>query len=170
LTTAFVERRADSNEGRDVMEHTETSRARIETQLHEWGGELQKLKAKVDKEIAEAKKEYYEHLEELRDDIESQLRKWGPEGEGLKELRAKIEAELKVWGPQIHSLQVAADKTEAEAKRLIEDLKAKKKALKLRLGEVKQAGDSAWEDVKTGAGKAWEELRPAIQTAIARFK
>ena len=134
------------------------------------GGELQKLKAKVDKEIAEAKKEYYEHLEELRDDIESHVRKWGPEGEGLKELRAKIEAELKAWGPQIHSLEVAADKAVAEAKRLIEDLKAKKKALKERLAEVKQTGDSAWEDVKTGTGKAWEELRPAMQSAIARFK
>jgi chromosome segregation ATPase len=148
----------------------ESTRARIEAQLHEWGGELQKLKAKVDKEIAEAKKEYYEHLEELRDDIESQVRKWGPEGEGVKELRAKIEAELKAWGPQIKSLQAAADKAEGEAKRLIEELKAKRKVLKARLGEVKQAGDSAWEDVKTGAGKAWEELRPAIQSAIARFK
>jgi SMC interacting uncharacterized protein involved in chromosome segregation len=152
------------------MGYGESTRARIETQLHEWGGELQKLKAKVDKEIAEAKREYYEHLEELRDDIEAQVQKWGPESEGVKELRAKIEAELKTWGPQIHSLQVAANKAEAEAKRLIEELKAKRKALKARLGEVKQAGDSAWKDVKTGTGKAWEELRPAIQSAIARFK
>jgi DNA repair exonuclease SbcCD ATPase subunit len=152
------------------MEPGDAGRARMETQLHEWGAELQKLKAKVDKDISEAKKKYYEHLEELRDDIESQVRKWGPEGEGLKELRARIEAELKAWGPQIHSLQVAADKAEAEAKRLIEDLKAKKKALKGRFGEVKQAGDRAWEDVKTGTGKAWEDLRPAIQSAIGRFK
>jgi DNA repair exonuclease SbcCD ATPase subunit len=170
LTRAFEERRADSTERRDMVGHGESSRSRVETQLEEWGAELQKLKAKVDKDIAEAKKEYYEHLEELRDDIESQVRKWGPEGEGLKELRAKIEAELKAWGPQIHSLHVAADKAETEAKRLIEDLKGKRKALKARLGEVKQAGDKAWEDVKTGTGKAWEELRPAIQSAIARFK
>ena len=152
------------------MGHGESTRMRVETQLHEWAGELQKLKAKVDKEIAESKNEYYKHLETLRDDIESQVRKWGPEGEGVKELRAKIEAELKAWGPQIRSLQVAADKAEAEAKRLIQDLKAKEKSLKARFGEVKQAGGSAWEDVKTGAGKAWEELRPAIQSAIARFK
>ena len=152
------------------MEHAEETRARIEMQLHEWGAELEKLKAKVDKGIAEAKKEYYEHLEDLRDDIESHVRKWGPEGEGLKELRAKIEAELKAWGPQIHSLQVAADKAETEAKRLIEGLKAKKKEVKARLTEVKQAGDSAWADVKTGTGKAWDELRPAIQSAITRFK
>jgi chromosome segregation ATPase len=152
------------------VEHGEAGRARIETQLHEWGVDLEKLKLKVDKEIAEAKKEYYEHLEELRDDIESHVQKWGPEGEGLKDLRAKIEAELKAWSPQIHSLQVSAEKAEAEAKRLIDDLKAKKRAVKARLGELKQAGDSAWADVKTGTGKAWEELRPAIQSAIARFK
>ena len=77
---------------------------------------------------------------------------------------------MKTWGPQIHSLHVAADKAEAEAKRLIEELKAKRKALKERLAEVKQAGDSAWEDVKTGTGKACEELGPAIQNAISRFK
>jgi len=118
------------------MGHGESTRIRVETQLYEWAGELQKLKAKVDKEIAEAKNEYYKHLEALRDDIESQVRKWGPEGEGVKELRAKIEAELKAWGPQIRSLQVAADKAEAEAKRLVQDLKAKKTSLEARLGEV----------------------------------
>lgn len=37
------------------MEHGEAGRARIETQLHEWGVDLEKLKLKVDKEIAEAK-------------------------------------------------------------------------------------------------------------------
>ena len=147
------------------MEHGEVSRAKIETQLHEWGIDLEKLKLKVDKEIAD-----YEHLEELRDEIEAHVRRWGPEGEGLKELRAKIEAELTAWSPQIHSLQVAADKAEAEAKRLIKGLKAKKQAFEARLGEVKQASDSAWGDVRAGAGKAWEELRPAIQSAIARFK
>jgi uncharacterized protein YoxC len=153
-----------------MLDEVESTRSRIEAQLHAWGGELQKLKAKADKEIAEAKKEYFEHLEELRDDIESQVRKWGPDGEGLKDLRAKIETELQGWKPQIHSLQVAAEKAETDAKRLIEDVKAKKKALKERLAGVKHAGDSAWEDVKAGTLKAWEELRPAIQSAIARFK
>jgi hypothetical protein len=43
------------------MEQGEVSRVRIETQLHEWGADLEKLTLKVDKEIAEAKKEYCEH-------------------------------------------------------------------------------------------------------------
>lgn len=152
------------------MAQIEAIRSLIETQLHEWEGELQKLKAKADKAIAEATKEYYERLEEVRDDIESQIQKWGAEGKGVKELRAKIETELKAWGPQIHSLQIAAEKAEGEAKRMIEDVKSKRKLLMARLGEVKQAGESAWEDLGTGANKAWEELRPAIQSAIARFK
>ncbi len=136
------------------MAHADTARSRIEAQLEDWGAELQKFKAKVDREIADAKKQYYERLEKLREDIETQVRTWGPEGDGVKELRAKIEAELKAWGPQIRALQVAA----------------KKNALTARLGEVKEASDKAWKDVKTGAGKAWDELRPAIQSAITRFK
>jgi glycine reductase len=35
----------------------------IETQLQAWRAELDRLKARVDRQIAEAKKEYYEHIE-----------------------------------------------------------------------------------------------------------
>jgi hypothetical protein len=80
--------------------------------------------------------------------------------------------------PLLGCLPVGADtpiaalgrRPEGDAKRVIEGLKAKKKAGEARLGEAKQVVDKAREDVKTGTGKAWEELRPAIQSAIARFK
>ena len=35
----------------------------IETQLSAWGAELDRLKAKVERNIAEVKLEYYEHIE-----------------------------------------------------------------------------------------------------------
>ena len=153
----------------NLLEHAEATPSRIETQLGQWGSELQELKAKVDKEIAGARTEYFERLQELRDDIESQVRKWGPDGEGLKELQAEVEAELQAWGSQIQSVQLAADKAETE-RRLIEDLETEKKAFEGRLSDVKQASDSAWEDVKAGTAQAWDELRTAIQRAIARFE
>jgi hypothetical protein len=34
----------------------------IETQLHTWAAGLDRLKAKVEKQLAEAKAEYYEHI------------------------------------------------------------------------------------------------------------
>lgn len=141
----------------------------IETQLRTFGAELDRLKAKVEKQIAEAKKGYYEHIEELRDDIEAQLKKWGQEVEAF-ELRGRIEAELGALRPEIEALKSKAGKAEAEARKLIEELKARRKALKEKLSELRHASGGAWEDVKTGATKAWDELRPALQNAISKFK
>jgi hypothetical protein len=41
--------------------------AKIEAQLPEWAAELENLKARADKTVAEARKEYYEHVDELRE-------------------------------------------------------------------------------------------------------
>ncbi len=43
--------------------------AKIEAQLREWTAELESLKAKADKAVAEARKGYYEHVDELREEI-----------------------------------------------------------------------------------------------------
>lgn len=152
----------------------------IETQLHAWAAELDRLKAKVEKQLAEAKEEYYEHIEELRHDIEAQLKKWGKESESfeprpgaqevVQELRRNIQAELTALEPEIEALKSKAGRAEAEAKRLINELKARRKVLKETLSELKHASGGAWEDVKTGATRAWDELRPALRSAISKFK
>ena len=164
------------------MDDRQPTPGMIETQLQTWGAELDRLKARVDRQIAEAKKDYYEHIEELRDDMESALRKWGAELENardraetegqkaLGQLRSKIEAELAEWRPEIEGLMARANRAQSEAERLIDDLKARHRALKARLGELRQASGGAWGDVKTGVGKAWDELKPALQNAIAKFK
>ena len=133
------------------MEIKDTAREKVEAQLSAWGAEIDKLRAKVDQEIAGAKKEYYEQIEKLRGEIEEQVKKWGPEIT-LQDLRARIEAELRAWAPEI------------------ETLKTKRKELTARVQKLKHASGSAREDVKGGMGKAWEELKPALQSAIAKFK
>lgn len=150
------------------MESRETP-GMIETQLRAWGAELDRLKAKVERQIAESKKDYYEAIEELGEDIEATLKKWGKEGE-FTELRRKIEAELEAWAPEIEALKGKAGRAEADAKEVIDELKARRRALKEKLSELKHASGGAWEDVKTGALKAWDELRPALQSAISKFK
>jgi chromosome segregation ATPase len=152
----------------------------IETQLRAWGAELDRLKAKVEKQLAETKAEYYEHIEELRDDIEAQLKKWGKEVESfeprpsaqevVQELRRNIQAELSALEPEIEALKTTAGKAEADAKKLISELKARRKVLKEKLSELKHASGGAWEDVKTGATRAWDEFRPALRNAISKFK
>src|SRR5262245_25338757 len=152
----------------------------IETQLSAWGAEVDRLKAKVERRMAEVKIEYYEQIEELQDDIEAQLKRWGKEIESfepgtsahavVRDLRDKIETALAALEPQIEALKSTAGKAEADAKKLISELKARRKALKEKLSEFKHASGGAWEDVKTGATKAWDELRPALQSAISKFK
>jgi len=151
------------------MEIKDTAREKVEAQLSAWGAEIDKLRAKVDQEIAGAKKEYYEQIEKLRGEIEEQVKKWGPEIT-LQDLRARIEAELRAWAPEIETLKAKAGRAEVEAKRMIEELKAKRKELTARVQKLKHASGSAWEDVKGGMGKAWEDLKPALQSAIAKFK
>ena len=162
------------------MEEKGAPSGMIETQLRAWAAELDRLKAKVEKQLAETKTEYYEHIEELRDDIEAQLKKWGKEIESfeprpsmrevVQELRRNIQAELTALEPEIEVLKTKAGDAEAEARKLINELKARRKVLKEKLSEFKHASGGAWEDVKAGAARAWDELRPALQSAISKFK
>jgi DNA repair exonuclease SbcCD ATPase subunit len=162
------------------MENKGAPPGMIETQLRAWAAELDRLKAKVEKELSEAKAGYYEHIEELRDDIEAQLKKWGKElesfeprtsaQEAVQELRRNIQAELSALEPEIEALKTKAGAAEAEAKKLINELKARRKVLKEKVSEFKHASGGAWGDVKTGATRAWEELRPALRNAISKFK
>ncbi len=167
------------------MSEKESTLGRIEVQLREWGAAVERLRAKVDEDVAEAKKKYYERLEDLRDEIEEQVGKWGSQidrlrseaGEAatetqavLRELRDKIEAELRGWGPEIAELRARAGRAESEARRLADELKARQKALKEGLSRLKTKSGAAWGDVRVGLGKAWEELKPALQSAIAKFR
>lgn len=162
------------------MEEKGTPPGIIETQLRSWGAELDRLKAKVEKQLAETKTDYYEHIEELRDDIEEQLKKWEKKIESfeprpsaqqvIEELRRNIQAELTALEPEIEALKAKAGEAEADAKKLINELKARRKVLKEKLSELKHASGGAWEDVKTGTMRAWEELRPALRSAIGKFK
>ena len=162
------------------MEEKWAQSGMIETQLRAWAAELERLKAKVEKQLAETKTEYYEHIEELRDDIEAKLKKWGKEIESfeprpsvqevVRELRHNIQAELTALEPEVEALKTKAGNAEAEARKLINELKARRKVLKEKLSELKHASGGAWEDVRTGATRAWDELRPALQSAISKFR
>ena len=90
--------------------------------------------------------------------------------EVVQELRRNIQAELTALEPEIEALKTRAGKAEAEATKLINELKAHRKVLKEKLSELRHASGGAWEDVKTGATRAWDELRPALQSAISKFR
>lgn len=91
-----------------------------------------------------------------------------------KAYEEKFDAQLKEWSAEIALLNAKADKAKAEVKieyyKTIETLQGKRDAAKMKLQELKTAGDDAWEDLKTGAEKVWTEVKTAFQSASSRFK
>jgi hypothetical protein len=91
-----------------------------------------------------------------------------------KAYEEKFEAQLKEWSADIDLLNAKADKTRAEVKieyyKMIETLQGKQDGARMKLKELKTAGDDAWEDIKAGAENVWTEVKTAFQSAASRFK
>jgi len=156
------------------MGKDERLQAKIEVQLREWAAELESLKAKADKAVAETRKEYYEHVDELRKEIEAKLKTWSKvleasqAGDDSTEATAKplaerlrdvIETQLRELRPHIDNLRGRAEQTAKEAKRLVREARAKREPARAALGEL-----------KVGLEKAWGELKVALDSAITKFR
>ena len=91
-----------------------------------------------------------------------------------KAYEEKVDAQLKEWSAEIALLKAKADKAKAEVKieyyKTIETLQGKQDAAKMKLQELRTAGDDAWEDLNTGAENVWTEVKTAFQSASSRFK
>ena len=86
----------------------------------------------------------------------------------------KMEAQLREWGAKIDELKAKADKAKTGAKieymKQLDSLKDKRDAEQTKLGEIRAAGEEAWESLKTGVEGAWSELKAAIDGAANKFK
>jgi hypothetical protein len=91
-----------------------------------------------------------------------------------KAYEEKIDAQLKEWSAEIALLNAKADKARAEAKteyyKTIESLQGKQDKVRMKLQEIRTAGDDAWEDLKNGAENVWTEVNSAFQSATSKFK
>ena len=148
--------------------------AKIAIQLREWAAELETLKAKADRTVAEAQKGYYEHVDELRTQIEAKLKTWSKsleasqdKGEGaeatartlLERFHGAIQGQLRELRPVLDDLRSRAEQAEQEAKRLAKEVRAKREPARAALGEL-----------KVGIEKAWGELKSALDSAITKFR
>jgi hypothetical protein len=91
-----------------------------------------------------------------------------------KAYEENFDAQLKEWTAEIALLNAKADKAKAEAKieyyKTIETLQGKQDTAKMKLQELRTAGDSAWEGIKTGAENVCTEVKAAFQSAASRFQ
>ena len=129
------------------MSKGEPLEAKIEPQLRGWAAELESLKAKADKAVAEAHKGYYEHVDEVREEIEAKLKAWSKTLETaqvqaesaeataktlVERLHGAIQTQLRELRPLIGDLRDRAEKAEKEAKRLAKEWRASGSLLGLR--------------------------------------
>ncbi len=91
-----------------------------------------------------------------------------------KSYEQRLEAELNEWSAKIDVLKAKAAKTKSDVEinfaEEIAILEAKRSNAREKLRQFQEAGDDAWEDLKSGIEKAWSDLGSAISEAASRFK
>jgi hypothetical protein len=86
----------------------------------------------------------------------------------------KMQAKLDEWNAEIDALAAKAGRAAAELKLEYDEqigaLKAKQLVAREKLGELQQASEIAWEDLKAGMEQAWSAMGEAVDTARSRFR
>ena len=86
----------------------------------------------------------------------------------------KFKNKLDEWDSDIDELEAKAQRARADIKYEIEDqitsLRLKRDLARLKMSEIMDAGEDAWEDLKVGADEAWHSLKESIEKAWTHFK
>jgi len=86
----------------------------------------------------------------------------------------KMQAKLDEWNAEIDRLALLAEKAAAdvrdEYKEQIETLKSRQEAARKKMEALQHAGETAWDDLKSGAEMAWTALGEAVDSARSRFR
>lgn len=86
----------------------------------------------------------------------------------------KMHSKLDQWSNEIDTLAAKVNQAEADARagyhQQIEALRSKQDEARMRMSELQQAGEGAWEDMKAGVEMAWEAIGEALDSAKSRFK
>ncbi len=85
----------------------------------------------------------------------------------------KLKDKLDEWDADIDEFEASAQRAKADIKYELEDqitsLKVKRDLAKLKLAELVDSGEEAWQDIKEGADEAWSSLKAAVDKARSHF-
>ena len=88
--------------------------------------------------------------------------------------KQKIEAELELAQAKLAEFKAKAKNSAADTRikysKQVDELEQKVDATKVKLKELGEASDDAWEQLKVGVESAWDALSTAIRNAAAKFK
>ena len=86
----------------------------------------------------------------------------------------KLEAQLKELDALLDHLKLQTRLGKAdlrtEVEKQLELLAHKRSAAQIKLNELSQRTESAWEDLKVGTEKAWDEMRQTLNQIAQRFR
>lgn len=86
----------------------------------------------------------------------------------------KFKEKLDEWDDDIDELEAKAQIAKADLKYEYEDqmtsLRLKRDLAKLKMSEIKDASEDAWEDLKEGTDEAWHNLKEALEKAWSHYK
>ena len=85
----------------------------------------------------------------------------------------KLKEKLDEWDADIDELEARAQNTKTELEFEIKDqitaLKLRRDIMKLKLNEIRDSSEEAWEDIKAGAEEAWADVKDAMKKAKSHF-
>lgn len=86
----------------------------------------------------------------------------------------EIEAKLEALDAQIVTMQAKANQANAELKAKYQEqlrlLTERRETARLKLGELQQSSEAAWETMKAGVENAFSELQTAFDKAVTQFQ
>lgn len=85
----------------------------------------------------------------------------------------KIKAQLEEWEYDIDRLEARLEDLQGEARvkmdKAIADLKIKQKDMQIKMKQIEEAAEDAWQDVKDGFELAWDSLKLGFLAAKSEF-
>jgi hypothetical protein len=88
----------------------------------------------------------------------------------VEEMKVKLDQ----WNAGMDKFQVKANQATADVladyKYHLERIKAKRGEFEVKMSELKAAGETAWEDLKSGVESSWQTMGDALHAAKSKFR
>lgn len=95
-------------------------------------------------------------------------------GEKRQAYVAKLKAKIDEWNAEIDRLQSRADQIRSDSRteyqNQVDALREKRNELEQRVETLRQAGEGAWKELRSGSDRARRAMDKAVRSAAARFR
>jgi hypothetical protein len=86
----------------------------------------------------------------------------------------KLKTQLDDWNTELKLLEAEIQQAETDERiryeKRIKNLREKERAVKETLGQIFNARDEGWDDLKEGVGSAWSSLKSSFKEAKSEFE